>query len=384
MKKIIDYILWYFPFSFFVFIAIFMSIKFIFIFFFRATFEPGFMFDFTPYYLLTGENNLHLIFLSLILIWFNVYFHLNVSKKNLFYSFIPTGIMLTGLGIKVATLNMIGDSILHYLVFGCLLIIALIDHKHTLMFPDTITVPKREVEKVKLVKEKPIITGAEPHAPVVPVFEKLVHIEGIDEILDLHKQTLFDLRGMLKDDLQRAQKIMNELDRKTRKIDHLAEEMEERRKNLVEEEKLFRSRFIATLKENIYIKPIKSDGGATSENKGDNKTSEQPTMLNDYIGSAAIIKRGILKQVNRPFIELLGYDKETLLQKSLLDFVAPEGISGIEGYYLNKLKGEAVTTYETVLLTIDNKKINVRITIKPTTHAGEKADMVFVRDLKQS
>ena len=84
MKKIIDYILWYFPFSFFVFIAIFMSIKFIFIFFFRATFEPGFMFDFTPYYLLTGENNLHLIFLSLILIWFNVYFHLNVSKKNLF------------------------------------------------------------------------------------------------------------------------------------------------------------------------------------------------------------------------------------------------------------------------------------------------------------
>lgn len=384
MKKIINYILWYFPLSFFVFIAIFMSIKFIFIFFFRAAFEPGFMFDFTPYYLLTGENNLHLIVLSLILVWFNVYFHIRISKKNLFYSFIPTGIMLTGLGIKVATSDMIADHILHYLILGCLLLIALIDHKHTLLFPDTIRVRKKEPDEIKFIKEKPIITGAEPQVTKVPVFEKPVHIEGIDEILALHKQTLFDIREMLKDDLERAQKTMNELDSKTRKIDLLAKEIEERRKNLVEEERLFRSRFISSLKDNILIKPIRSDGGLISENEGREKTIEQPTMLNDYIGCAAIIKRGVLKQVNRPFVELLGYDKETILHKSLLDFVAPEGISGIEGYYINRLKGEAVTTYETVLLTIDNKKIRVKITIKPTMHAGEKADMVLVRDLKQS
>ena len=61
MKKIVDYFIWYFPLCFFVFLVLFMFVKFIFIFFFRAGFEPRFMFDLTPYYLLTGVNNLHLL-----------------------------------------------------------------------------------------------------------------------------------------------------------------------------------------------------------------------------------------------------------------------------------------------------------------------------------
>ena len=358
-----------------------MFVKFIFIFFFRTGFEPGFMFDLTPYYLLTGVNNLHLLFLSLIIITFNVYFHINVNKRNLLFSFLPTGIMLAGLGIRIASGEMVISNFLHYLVFGCLLIITLIDNKHILMLPDTIVAPKKEPEGTKPVTGKPAIAGAEPQATQVLDVGKPVRIEGIDEILALHKQTLIDLRAMLNDDLQRAQKIMGELESKSRKIDHLAEEIEERRKNLVEEERLFRRRYISSLSENIYVKPIKSDEGLPFDVRTRDEIRKPPTMLDDYMGCAAIVKRGILKQVNRPFVELLGYDTKTILDKCLLDFVAPEGLPGVEGYYLNRLKSEVVTTYETVLVTSDNKKIRVKITMKPTIYDGEKADMILVRNL---
>ena len=87
-KKIIRY----FPLCFLIFLTIYLLVKFIFIFFFRAAFEPQFMFDLTPYYILSGVNYLHLIVLSLIVIFIDAYLHLKINKKNLAFSFIPTGI----------------------------------------------------------------------------------------------------------------------------------------------------------------------------------------------------------------------------------------------------------------------------------------------------
>ena len=93
------------------------------------------------------------------------------------------------------------------------------------------------------------------------------------------------------------------------------------------------------------------------------------------------MKRGILKQVNRSFVELLGYDMNLFLEKSLLDFIAPEGISGIEEYYLRRLKGGVVSNYETVFLTKNDDKMVVRINIKPTTFDGEKAEIAVIKKL---
>jgi PAS domain S-box-containing protein len=214
--------------------------------------------------------------------------------------------------------------------------------------------------------------------------DRPLKIEGIDEILKLQKTTLSDLRTLIKDDIRRAEITMEELEKKAKKIDRLGEEIEERRKNLVQEERLFRRRFISSLDRNINVKPIGIDNVLTIDVENKEKTRDQYTMLDDFIGCAAIMKRGILKQVNRPFIELLGYDaKDVLLDKSLLDFVAFEGISGIEGYYLNRLKGDAVSTYETVFLTKDNNKLAVEISIKPTIFNGEKAEFAIVKILKK-
>ena len=116
MKKI-NYVFLYFPISFFVFLVIFISVKFIFIFFFRASYEPEFISFLTPYYILSGVNNQHLTVLSIIIITINVYLHVKINKKNLLLSFIPTGIMLTGLGFKIATSEITISNFLHYLIF---------------------------------------------------------------------------------------------------------------------------------------------------------------------------------------------------------------------------------------------------------------------------
>lgn len=380
MKKV-NYFLWYFPLCFFVFLAIYMTVKFIFIFFFKATFEPGFMFDLTPYCLLSGVNNLHLVVLSLIVIWFDVYLHVKVSKRNLLFSFLPTGIMLAGLGVQIASKEMVISNVFHYLVFGCLLVIILINHKHILMFPEIIVIPRKKPVIAETAWGKSIITKAGPEAAQVSVIEKPIRIEGIDEILTLHKETLSDLRSLIEDDLQRAEKVMDYLERKTKKIDRLGEEIEERRKNLVQEERLFRRRFVSSLDNSINVESIRSDDGLGFVVKKGEKTSGHQKFLDKIPECAAIVRRGVLKQVNGSFAELLGYDIKELVDKSLFDFVVPEGLSEIEKYYFNRLKGKDVSSYETIFLTSDDERIPVEINIKPVLYDGEKGDIAIVKSL---
>ena len=72
---------------------------------------------------------------------------------------------------------------------------------------------------------------------------------------------------------------------------------------------------------------------------------------------------------------------EEIIEKSLLDFVVPDSFSDIEKYYLNRLKGEDVSTYETIFLTRNDRRIPVEINIKPALYNGEKAEMAVVRIL---
>ena len=378
----IKYIIRYFPFLFFLIITVFIFFKFIFIVLFSAAFEPQFIFDLTPYYLLSGVNSLDLLLLSLLVIIFAVYLHFRVSKKNLMLSFIPTGIMLAGIGIAIGTRDMDASSILHYLIFGCLIIIALIDQKQFLIFQDMEITPKIEQVVTKTTKDNSFV-GMESLDRPFPIFGQPLRIEGLDEILTLHKQTLIELRTVLKDDIQRAQNVMESLEKKTEKLNVLSEEIESRRKNLIEDEKLFRNRLMSLNNEDIKVKTFETNIELILEDKTMEKKIDQPTMLDDFLGSAIIVKRGVLKEVSRPFLELLGYDSNTLIEKNLVDLIAPESLSDFEKDYSNKLKGKPISSYETVLLTKDNKKIHVEVTIKPMIYNKNAVDLILVRKLNK-
>ena len=94
--------------------------------------------------------------------------------------------------------------------------------------------------------------------------------------------------------------------------------------------------------------------------------------------SAAIIQRGILKQINGSFLELLGYTMDEIVEKSFFDFIALEGLADVEKYYLDRLKGDSVSVYKTVFSTKENNKISVEVSIKQTIYNGEKAEIAII------
>jgi PAS domain S-box-containing protein len=98
--------------------------------------------------------------------------------------------------------------------------------------------------------------------------------------------------------------------------------------------------------------------------------------------SAAIIQRGILKQINTPFIQLLGYTNDEMVEKSYFDFIALEGLADVEKYYLDRLKGDSVSVYRTVFTTKENVKLPVEVSIKQTIYNGEKAEIAIFTCMK--
>ena len=107
--------------------------------------------------------------------------------------------------------------------------------------------------------------------------------------------------------------------------------------------------------------------------------SDYHEILDKIPQSAAIIQRGILKQVNNSFASLIGYPSKEVVEKSFFDFIAPDGLAEIEKYYLHRLKGDSQrSSYKTMFVTKDNATIAVEVNVKPTTYAGEKAEIAVV------
>ena len=414
-------ILWVFPFCFFVFFLIFISIKFVFIFFFRAAYEPTFMFELTPFYLISGLSNLQLLFLSLILIIFDTYLHVKANKRNLMYSFLPTAIMLGGLGFAITTKELAISNIFQYLVFGCLLFVILIDHKNILTFPDVLISPKKEMVESKILKEKTVIDLPQPKFTPHSIFHKSprLSVSGIgsffsliknvkrtksertengkienpnkpkiignidDKNLSAKKEMSSDPRNVSGDNIEEEHNKLEEVERKIKKLSKLEEEIEKRRKNLVEKEKAFREQLVSSTRKESYgsLSKLTSDKTINSDDK--NKEGEDCCkILNEISECAAIIQRGTLKQINSYFADLIGYKVEEIVDRSLLDFVVPEGFAGIKKHHLDRLRGAVRSSYETVFLTKENNKITLEINTKLTSFNGKEAEFLVFNKLK--
>ena len=171
---------------------------------------------------------------------------------------------------------------------------------------------------------------------------------------------------------------IEEIFKQSEKLEKLEWEIERRREALVNQEIMFRDRVLYA-KESFSI-------AADSKAKGDGLVFDKDSMgetnslheiLEKIPRSIAIVQRGIVKQINQSFAMLLGYEVDEIIDKNLFDFVAPDGIADIKKYYVDRLKGSNVSTYETVFLTKDNNKIVVEVNINPTTYNNKKAD-IFV------
>ena len=211
---------------------------------------------------------------------------------------------------------------------------------------------------------------------------KQEEFENIIHELDERKSLLDNLEAQLTKEKENINKQRDEFFKWREKLEVLEDEIENRRKELVEQEREFSARFVSSLDKSDRDTSAGISEGLDFDVQTGEETSESHKILDEISEGAAIVQRGILKQVNRSFVELLGYSIEELLEKSLLDFVVQEGFSGIEKYYLNRLKGVDISSFETIFSTKDENKLAVEISIKPTIFNGEKAEIAVVRNLE--
>ena len=157
-------------------------------------------------------------------------------------------------------------------------------------------------------------------------------------------------------------------------------EIEKRRRDIVELED--------ALRENLVPSSISGSDfdvlsyGTEDASSNENVVKEDYHEILDKIPQcAAIIQRSIVKQINNSFADLIGFETDEIVEKSLFDFIAPEGLVDIEKYYLGRLKGSGDSTYKTIFLTKDDVKIPVEVSVKSTTYNGEKAEIAVVKEM---
>jgi PAS domain S-box-containing protein len=339
--------------------------------------------------------------------------------------------MLGGLGFAITTKELAISNLFHYLVFGCLLFVILIDHKNILTSPDFLFSPKKERVESKISGKKPVIALPQPQvAPSIvhkrprlslPVISSLFSLiknvkrtngertkkgksetpnkpklviskeekagkiieNNADKNLSTKKEMSSELRNVPGDNLGGAHTRLEELERKVKKLSKLEEEIEKRRRNLVEKEKSFREQLVSSTRRENYRSLSTSTSNKTIYSDENNKEGEEYCKILDEISEcAAIVQRGTLKQINSYFAELIGYKIEEIVDRSLLDFVVPEGLAGIKKHHLDKLRGASRSSYETVFLTKENNKVTVEISTKLTSFNGKEAEFSVFKKIK--
>jgi len=200
--------------------------------------------------------------------------------------------------------------------------------------------------------------------------------------LEERRTALYDLETQLNEDKKNLNQSRQEFIRWREKLELLEEEIEKRNLDISKKEEKIKKNLSFFIDKETQDESgfLKEDVSPTSE-VSDLEDLEYNEILDKIVHSAAIVQRGILKQVNTPFVEMLGYNADMILEKNLFDFVVSEGFYGIEKYYLKRLKGEDVASYETILLTKQDEKIAVEVSTKPIIFKGEKAEIVVLKKL---
>jgi len=370
---------WLFPCCLFIFFSIYLLVKFVFIFFFRAAFEPKFIFELTPFYLLSGLSNVQLGLLSLMVILTDMYLHLRSGKRNLLLSFLPTSMMLSSLGFTIMFSPMDIAYVYHYGLFGCLLLIVLIDYQYVLKGVETPIMPhKKEPVAMKIMAKEPASVR------VKSIFAKNAKVNQQPQTSLLSEITV-ELKKVSDTILQKMQTMLEDLERKTVRIEKLENDIEERRRNLINQEKMFTDRVIPYFesKEKIQIDEKNLVRNIPADDKIFMKEKmEDRLIIDDTNEVVAVVQRGIFKQISNSFADFLGYESTELLQKSFFVFIAPHGFEDARKYYLNRLKGVTSNSFRTVLLTKEHTELLVEITVTPTIYKGDAAEFLSVKEVK--
>jgi PAS domain S-box-containing protein len=372
---------WLFPVCLFIFLSIYLLVKFIFIFFFSAAYEPSFIFELTPLYLLSGLSNAQLLSLSLLVAVVDLLLHLRSSKQNLLFSFLPTTMMLASVGFTIMVSPMDSIYIIHYALFGLLLLVVLIDYQYILNWVQApILRRKKEPMAMTIAQEDPFVTHRRslrtkntmpPDARAVP----------------LMTESIVELKQVSKTMLQKMQHMIDDLERKTDRIEKLENQILTQQKILFDSQKQKFPHEIPYQQGQEKTPPTENNLKRTI-NLGDKdilkEKIENHLIIDEKNSILAIVQRGIFKEISNSFAQFLGYERTELLQKNFFVFISPRGFENTRQYYLNRLKGASSNSFRTVLRTKGQTEVMVKITVTPTIYHGDPAEFLSIQEIQNN
>jgi len=214
-------------------------------------------------------------------------------------------------------------------------------------------------------------------ADVVGGKKRRQEFERMMNELDVREKKINKLESQLLKDKKKVNEMRDEFSEWREKLEILESEIQKRNMDLEDRAKLLDS----TIDLGKSIGVVSTDlSKELSSVKIDTKEVNSEDLLNNISFCAAVIQRGILKQVNGSFANLIGYNAEDIVEKSFFDFIAPEGLLGLEKYYLDRLKGGKVNSYDTVFLNSDDQTVRMKVRIKSTVFNGDKVEVaVFTK-----
>ena len=201
--------------------------------------------------------------------------------------------------------------------------------------------------------------------------EKKKEFEKMKAEIDQGLKELERVQMQINDDKRIINENRRDLIRWREKLELLEEEIEVRRSYFSDFVKNIREQHLDKTSEVVKTRDVQDE--ETGLNEDDLKR-----FLQENPDGVAVVQRGVFKLVNDPFAKLLGFETDDLLEKSFFNFVSTKGLKDVEDYYLRRLKGDETSTYNTTLVTNDEKEVNVKIDVKTVFHMGEKADMLIV------
>ncbi|MCX6665789.1 MAG: PAS domain S-box protein [Euryarchaeota archaeon] len=302
----------------------------------------------------------------------DTYLHVKATKRNLIYSYLPTSLMISGVGLTIMFAEASISYIFHYIVFCCLLLVVIIDQKRILTLTDTKQVLPGK-KPFNLWDEKESTTRAS-HLPDQEPIQRYAAPSLTTDSVALNE--LIDSSEMM---AQRIQVLNGFLERKMIKLEKAEQEIEEQRKNLIEQQEMFIDRLIHYYNRKDNIQVVKPTEPILIEPMIVEEKIENHLVIGGTTECIVVVQRGIVKQASGSFAEILGYAKDDIINKSLLGFFTDQGKEEAKKYWLGNLKGAGSNSYKTVFLTKEYKEIPVEITVKPTIYNGMFAEFLIVK-----
>lgn len=398
MKQNNHYI-WYIPLYFMLFFSCYTLLKFIVIFFFMTAYIPSFLFDFSFLYMFSGFDNTQLLFIGMILIITNLYLHLALSKRHLLFSFPLTLLLLSGIGLRVATSAVSLNYIFHYIIFSMLLLVLVIDHKLYLFIPENYQTPldktKSKVERVSL----PAFNTIHPTPNSAQGFSSISKtiLKSLDDVkktissrlgvgsprpttagagLDGVESSIgSDVIGQSNEDVDSfihlVERDLDKIVTTKQMLKGIGVQSLDYLDSKINETKLEDTSFLDS-----FFKELSLQKGFTPIDDYDFSS-----IVNQIEESAIILARGVVKAANTQFASLIHQPIGDIIDQDFINFLAPEGYANFKSHCSKRLSGESSQNFNVVLYTRNHEKIPLQAIIKTTNINGEPIEITIFQTM---